>query len=442
MRQKNYSKAVSLLKEGIRGQKSDALLYNSMAAALFADKKEAEGIRCLLKAKEVDPDFFTPYFNLAVYYVSKKNADKAINEYQGVLLRAPQNIIALVNMAVLFEAKGRNDDALAYYQRAKETKQAGGFIALANYYARQKESNKSIGVLDEAIRADARNATAMELKGKIYIAEKKYKEAAKVFDQLENVDPDRALPLKIGTYVSMKDIPKAVECAKKIINKKPDSAYGYTVLASVYEGQNDLGNAMDALRSGLRVDAKNIQANMMLGNLYVKKRDYPAALSIYEGIVKKTPSYSPAIFAQGTVYDQLGKKTEAVKKYREVLSKSASYVPALNNLAYLYSEGYGSKGEALKLAASAYRLEPNNAGVIDTMGYVLLKNGKRDDARKLLEKAVSLIPNDPSVHYHLAMAYKESGDKVRALKSVQKSLELGNFTEAKSAKLLLAELKR
>ncbi|MRR08314.1 MAG: tetratricopeptide repeat protein, partial [Deltaproteobacteria bacterium] len=127
--------------------------------------------------------------------------------------------------------------------------------------------------------------------------------------------------------------------------------------------------------------------------------------------------------------------------YRSVLRVAPNNVPALNNLAYLAVEGYGSKSEALSLAGRAIKLQPNNPGIMDTYGYALLKNGKRSESLKVLEKAVSLLPNNPSVHYHLALAYREMGDRAKASASAQKSLKFGEFPESAAARSLLAEMK-
>ena len=118
------------------------------------------------------------------------------------------------------------------------------------------------------------------------------------------------------------------------------------------------------------------------------------------------------------------------------------YTPALNNLAYLYADGYGNKEEALRLAVTAYKQEPANAGLMDTLGYALLKNNRKDDAKKVLEQTAKLLPDNPTVSYHLAMAYKETGDRKKASEAVEKALAGGNFPDAAAAKTLQSELKK
>jgi tetratricopeptide (TPR) repeat protein len=280
------------------------------------------------------------------------------------------------------------------------------------------------------------------MKGKLLVSEKKYKDALRVFEEVELLNPEAGVALKIGAYVTMKDTSKAVEQARKIVDKYPNSARGYMVLASIYQSQKDFPRAIIEVKNGLRVESTNVQALVYLGNLYEASKDYRQAMTTYEDAMRKKPDFVPVLFAQGALLDLTGKKKEAVGRYRAVIEKSEGYVPALNNLAYLCASGYCSKEEALRLAITAFKKDPGNAGVMDTLGFALLKNSRLDDAKKVLEKAVTLLPDEPTVAYHLAQAYNESKDKANAIKMLQKSLSLGDFADANAAKSLLAELKK
>ena len=343
---------------------------------------------------------------------------------------------------ILYELKGSDNEALSYYQKATETKQSAAFIAKASYHLKKKEAAAALKVLDEAIKIDAKNVAALEMKGRILVGEKKYKEAIRTFEEVEAINPEGGVALKIGAYVAMKETDKAQEQARKIIEKYPRSARGYMVLGSIYESQKEYARAISEVKNGIKVDAANAQAYVYLGNLYEASKDATQAMTAYDEALRKKPDFVPALFAQGALLDQAGKKKEAITKYRTVLEKADSYVPAMNNLAYLCASGYGSKEEALRLAIAAFKKEPGNAGVMDTLGFALLKNNRLDDAKKVLEKAVNLLPKNPTVAFHLALAYKESGDKAGALKMLQTAQSLGPFDDAKTAALLVTELKK
>lgn len=435
-------KALSVLKSGLKGSKSDAFLLNSIAAVYFAQHKQEEGINSIKKAKEIDPSFSASYQNLGSFFAATGQYDKAILEYSALLKNDPQNFRAMLGLAGLYEIKGNDNEALSYYQKATDTKQSAAFMALAGYHLKRREPSKSLKVLDEALKIDARNSAVLEMKGRILVSEKKYKEAIRVFEEVETVNPEAGVALKIGAYVTMKETAKALGQARKIVEKYPSSARGYMVLGSIYESQKEYARAISEVKNGIRIDGTNAQALVYLGSLYEASKDYPQAMTAYEDACRKKPDFVPALFAQGALLDQTGKKKEAMVKYRAVIEKSDNHVPALNNLSYLCALGYGSKEEALRYAIAAFRGAPGNAGVMDTLGLALLKNNRLADARKVLEKTVGLLPENPAVAYHLALAYKESGDKANAIKMLQKSLSLGEFSETKAVASLVAELKR
>jgi Flp pilus assembly protein TadD len=182
------------------------------------------------------------------------------------------------------------------------------------------------------------------------------------------------------------------------------------------------------------------QAGLMLAEMYSKAGNYTQAMRTCENVTRIHPDFTPAYFTYGVILEKAGNKKDAVKKYLHALTISDNYVPALNNLAYLYTDGYGSKEEALRLAQTALTLQPENPQIMDTLGYALLKNDRPQDARNTLEKAAALLSDSPTVEYHLALAYKATGEKGAAVARLQKALRSGNFTEKLQAKTLLSEL--
>ena len=474
LKQHDYTKAFSTLKEGLSGKKSDALLYNNMAAVLSMQKKMPEALSLMQKAKESDPNFFDAYFNIALYYTVTGQNDKALNEYMAVLQRDARNVRAMLSIAMLLEVQGKQSESASYFAKAKETKDPAAYLAHSYYYVRKHDTQNAIAVLDELLKQQPSSAAALELKGKILFGAQRYKEALVVFDQLETVAPDKGFPGLIDSYIAMKDYStalkrtenklasnpekiglralmariyvlmgdegKAVDSANKIIATWPKSASGYMVLASVYDQLNKTDSAINASKKGIAVDGKNIEARLALGNIYAKKQDYSSAVEMYKSVSKMNPDAVPALFAEALVYEKVGKKNEAVKEYLHILEKAEDNAPALNNLAFLYLQGFGSKEKALELALRAYRAAPEVPQMMDTLGYALVKNNRLKEAFELLRNADMLLPDDPSVKYHLALLYKESGDSGHAREFISKALLHNDFPEEKEARLLLDSL--
>lgn len=435
-------KAFDLLKAGLQGGKQDAPLYDSMATVLFLQKKKDEGLNYLQKAKQVDPAFAPAYQHLATFHAVSGQYDKAVQEYQTLLQQTPGNVQARLQLAALYEMTGKDSEALAQYAKAKESKTVPAFIAEAHYHLKKRQAGKALDLIDEALEIAPRSAPVLELKGRVLLGEKKFKDALKTADELEAVNGDAGIALKIQTSMAMQDSGRALEQARRIIAKYPSSARGYTLLASIHEFKKDYSAAITEMKKGIQANPKDLQARVYLGNLHAAKKEHDVAMKTYNEVLQMNRQFVPALFAQGVLLQQTGKTKEAVARYRAAVDVSDRYVPALNNLAYLCAEGFCSKEESLQLAMKAFRLEPGNAGIMDTLGYALLKNGRHEDARKVLEKTATLLPNNPSVQYHLGLAYKIAGNKQQAVQALKKSLTLGAFAEAEAARALLQELSR
>jgi len=315
------------------------------------------------------------------------------------------------------------------------------YLALSRYYEKTGDTGKALSILDESGRNIPRSADLLEQKVRLYLKSGQYKEALKTCDDVEAISPERAISRRVSAYTAMGKKPEAIKEAGRAISLKPDSSYGYMLLASVYQGQNNPGRAIETLKNGLLRDGNNPQTALTLAALYSKSGNHSLSLKTCDEILRKYPNYAPAYFTQGTFLEAQGNKNDAIKKYRAALALSNTYAAPLNNLAYLYLDGYGSKEEALRLAERALALDPENPGILDTFGYALLKNNRHREAREYLEKAVALLPDEPTINYHLALAHRAAGDKKQASERLQTALRAGNFAGVQQAKTLLEELK-
>ena len=476
LRQKDYQKAVSTLREGLNGAKNDALLYNNMAAVLSRQNKLPEAVAFLQKAKEADPDNFAAYTKLAKYYIVKGQNDKAMAEYNAVLQRSHKNVQALISIAMLLELQGKESEAAAFYAKAEDTKDPSAFLAHAGYFMRKKDRGNALDVINSLLKLQPGLTQALEAKGGILFGEKRYKEAMATYEQLETADRDKALAPIINTYIAMKDYgsaltkldsaialnpgkvelraemariyllkgdeKKAIESANRIVELRKDSAFGYVVLASMYESQNELDKAVSALKKGIQVEGRNVDARLKLGDIYAKKKEYVHALGMYDAVIKMNPGLAQPYFAGGVIYEKMDNGKLAVKKYQQAIERAEDFVPAINNLAFLYLRGLGSKEEALELAYKAYRNLPESPEVMDTLGYALIKNRRAGEGLKILQMAAVLLPGNPAVQYHLALAYKETGDIGQAKEAAVRALKSGDFSEAKEARLFLDRLNK
>jgi tetratricopeptide (TPR) repeat protein len=141
------------------------------------------------------------------------------------------------------------------------------------------------------------------------------------------------------------------------------------------------------------------------------------------------------------VYSAAHEYDKAEEQLRILLDADANDAMANNDLGYQWADQGKNLEEAEKLIRKAIDLDRkqrltsttldadadrDNAAYIDSLGWVLFRRGKYEEARKEMEKAVALPDGaeDPTVWDHLGDVCARQGDRERARQAWSKAVEL------------------
>ena len=134
-----------------------------------------------------------------------------------------------------------------------------------------------------------------------------------------------------------------------------------------------------------------------------------------------------------------GERDAAALELERVLDAEPENFIAANNLAWTYFEAGDDRAEAL--ARRAYELQPGNASVVDTLGWILVNTGKVGEGTNLLREAVTMSGGKAEIRYHLAAALVLSGETEQARDMLSQLLaDAAEFTSRNDAEELLARL--
>lgn len=468
------AKAIDILRQGLQSGSSDAVSYYLMGESYLRQNDLNEARTYFIKAKEVEPKYDLAYFRLASIDFIQTKQEEGIKEIRSLLEQSPDNAQALLLLASFAEANSDENEARKYYLAAANTGKTEGIIVAALYLKRTNNIDKSLMLLNEGIKQSSADVRLYEVKGGILLASRNFKDALATFETVYRLNPQLGLGYLVNAYLAMGEQAKAlekvqtgikgnptdlglraelsriymlmgdkteaIENARDIIKKNPESPVGYIALALVHESGNDVEQGIEVLRSAPKV--RDVALTFTLGNLYARKKNYPAALEQYQRAEKMNSESDQILFQKGNIFYAMGRKKEAIDEYQKVLRLFPNHAMALNNLAYLFAEENRNPSQALMYATRAFMLAPQNDSIQDTLGYVLLKNGKTEQGMTILRKASENNPKNPSILYHLALGYTERGDSVKAVEQLQKALTLGDFPEARNARALLAKIRK
>jgi Tfp pilus assembly protein PilF len=101
-------------------------------------------------------------------------------------------------------------------------------------------------------------------------------------------------------------------------------------------------------------------------------------------------------------YSELGQKQTAEDVLQQVISMKPGHPGACNDLGFEWADQGKNLVRAEAMIRVAVAAEPDNGSFLDSLGWVLYKRGKFDEARKYLQQAIApqVIP-DPVMLDHL-----------------------------------------
>ena len=434
LRRQNFPKAIATLQDGLAGNAQDAVLHNYLAAAFFGQGQPEAALVELEKAKQRKPDYLAPYVNLANYYLTQGQPERASDEYRAFLKEAPDNLRALLSLASLQELQKDWPGAEQSLAKAAATGAVEGYLASAMYYSRRGTFEKALEVLHSGQEKHPKQPALLELEGRLWLKQGQPDKALDAYQRLTEVAPNQGLPLLVATLLHTGQADEAEKLARQQIQRAGGEPQGYLLLADIYKQRQAYAKGLEILEQGLARVKNGAVLDMARAALYQAWDKPERALGVYGDLRKQYPAFLPATFGLAALHDSLGDKGQALSLYRACLEQDADYLPALNNLAYLYADNYGDLDEALTLAGRALRRRPTDAGIMDTLGYVLVRQKRFSEALPYLQKAALMLPKEPLVKLHLAQAQLGLGQQNEARDLLQE-VQVGSLNEAQALKV-------
>lgn len=183
-------------------------------------------------------------------------------------------------------------------------------------------------------------------------------------------------------------------------------------------------DAAQSLMAQLRDELPQYEQRFYMaeGDLLLSVGENDRALKIYDESLKVLPDDIDLLYGRSLVYERTDKIDLAEKDLRAMLAKDPNDSRAMNALGYMLVVHSKRYDEASKLISRALELTPDDAAVMDSMGWVQFKLGKKAEARATLEKAFEKFP-DPEVAAHLGEVMWAQGDKDQARALWQKAIQ-------------------
>ncbi|MGH9493257.1 MAG: tetratricopeptide repeat protein, partial [Terriglobales bacterium] len=358
---------------------------------------------------EADPQDAQAYLRMADIYRRMGKFEPAIENLKKAAGLVPESLEVAYNIALVYEAQGRYDDVVPVLQKLLEkTAKSDG-----NYSAGDR-SNRSV---------------FLERLGTVYRTMRKTQPAIETFQkmlELGDENASRGYQQIIETYRDAKQWPQATAAAKEAVAKLPQDRTLQFILAGQLADGPQPEAALARVKAMLKGGAEDREVYITLAQINSRlKRWSEAEEAITQAgkLSTRDEEKEYANFLLGSMYERQKKYDAAEEMFKKILADNPNNATVLNYLGYMLADRGLRLEEALGYIKKAVELEPQNGAYLDSLGWAYFKLGNYDLAEENLRKATERIPNDPTIQDHLGDLYQKTGRLKLAAAHWERALE-------------------
>ncbi len=198
-------------------------------------------------------------------------------------------------------------------------------------------------------------------------------------------------------------------------------------LATMESARGNYAAAEARLRQLIAAMPRQAEPWAALGDVQLAAQHTKTAIASYGRAIALAPddaSAWPLYFARANAEQLAGNWQAAETDLKQALALSPDQPSVLNFLGFSWADRDQHLAEARRMLDKAVSLQPDDGAIIDSLGWVELRQGDVADAVRELQKAVTLDPADPEINGHLGDAYWAAGRKLEARYQWQQALAL------------------
>lgn len=343
----------------------EAQLKIDRANVLMELGDEDGALDLLLEVDETSPEYPQALLVLADYYQMQglfEVAETRINEALAILPDEP--LLQFAKAELLFET-GRFLEAARLYEELHEIQAEFAGVSLVERLA-------------EVYRAGAAYETALDY----------YLKALE-----DEVKPDILFGAAYSAFQSKK-YEMAIKQLEELKELDPDYFSAYLLLAEAYAMIEDNKKAYVAIQDGLKRDEYDKSLFLFAGKMALKNSLPQEAEGYLREAIALDPEYMEAVLALMSVLANQERYEDVIELF-ETLQKNDFEWDALYPFigeAYANLEQYDRAYEFYRLAYTEFK---EDATFLEKYVYFLLEDGKRTEAREIVEQLIALHPGEP-----------------------------------------------
>lgn len=344
------------------------------------------------------------------------NVDRAKDLLKRVLEIKPENEAAALTYIALLQKTGEINSALKWLETALKNREDDFNLRMA--YARLlTEAKRFDDARDQFEKLSAKapnNDDVLYALGLLNLQVNKLDQAEQYFLQLSG--------LKKHVFDSNYYLGRIAE-ERKELDKASDLYQGVhggenyfdarIRLSLILARQGEIEKALTNIRGIQKTKGVNrlilIQAE---GEILTEEKRYQEAMDVFNKAIEKE-SHPDLLYSRAMLAEKMDRLDVLEVDLKAILEQDAENATALNALGYTLADRTDRFEEAYGYIKRAYEISPGDFYILDSLGWVLYRMGRLDEAVDYLQQALKLR-NDPEIAAHLGEVFWVMGNKQAA----------------------------
>jgi tetratricopeptide (TPR) repeat protein len=205
-----------------------------------------------------------------------------------------------------------------------------------------------------------------------------------------------------------RDLAGAEQSFKKSLEVDPKYVNGASALGTLYQSQQRWGDAEQQFRRAISMEPKTVGFRWALARLYLaqgKKDDAEKVLQQAKQEIDSTAGYR----VLGDYYLGSGQRDRALAEFAALTSQHPKDAEIKKSYILLLMQA-GRLDEANKINDEVLKKTPRDTDSLALKGEILIAQGHASEAVQPLETALKARPENPGLHYQLALAAQAAAD--------------------------------
>ncbi len=249
------------------------------------------------------------------------------------------------------------------------------------------------------------------------LTKKKQKDAATV--RSDQFRPEEEGLVVEGMKFMVRGEPeRALAVFGQLVEKAPEDAAGYYLLATALNKLERTQEAIDAAQKAYQRDKSNLFYGKFLAENLSRQKNYKEAAVIYEELLLKDPSNIQNNIELAAVYvftDQFDKAIDTYNRLEKNIGVTEEVVRQKQQLYLRQNKLEKAIEESQKLIAS----EPGESYYYIELAELYIANELLDKAIPALQDALKINPDEAQAHVLLADIYRRQGDLTKCNTELQ-----------------------